>query len=85
MARGYVGEGGISLPPTVGWYFDRAVRKDLSKELGLKASSEEQEGANHGKSQKSFSGTGSSMCKGPVAGRCLRIKKQKIAQRGCSI
>lgn len=37
------------------------------------------------KSQKSFSGRGSDMCKDPGAGRTWRIKRQKVTQGGYSI
>lgn len=62
----------------MGYYFGE-------EELALKATSEGQEGANHVTSQKSFSGRGGSMCKGPGAGKSVAFQKQKVDQSGFSV
>ena len=54
---------------------DGAVRKGFPEELALKATSEGQEGANHMKTQKNFSGRGSSVCQDPGVGKSWAYQK----------
>ena len=63
--------GGALFCPSGDASLDKVVRKGLPKELALKARSEGQRGATRVKSQKRFSGRGSSMCKDPGAGKSL--------------